>query len=301
MENYNEESFQEVCTNTYHEACGRSEPGVPRKHLIENAINSELERLVDSTNVLVVDKWYLNHMVTSEDIPNSIIRSLSLSEAYINTMESHIATMIEETRKAIQKKKETVMNKLVKRKKNIEAKQKREPEDEAKEMRVLRRMQYLPDDLIRYISEFAFTPGIRVAFIQAKYNNYNNITALFSRIKNPNLKNMIPAIYNINNGFIRLIAKIDSAKCLPKYKALPEDAVYEAILYVRYFQMNRTDTKRYKLALYFRLLKSYEDIIAYYKQFVTVSYKKMQNLLIKFYNTAVYVASHNCNKRGGTA
>jgi hypothetical protein len=294
----NADCLQEVCSNTYDKACGRSEPGVPRKHLIENAVNSELERLVDSTNVLVVDKWYLNHMVTSEDIPNSIIRSLSLSEAYINIMESHIATMIEETRKIIQKKKETVMNKLVKRKKNIEARKKREPEDETKEMRVLRRMQYLPDDLIRYISEFAFTPGIRVAFIQAKYNN---IIALFSRIKSPNLKNMIPAIYNINSGFIRLIAKLDSTKCLSKYKALPGDAVYEAILYVRYFRMNRTDTKRYKLALYLRLLKSYEDIIAYYKQFVTVSYKKMQNLLIQFYNTAVYVASHNCNKRIGTA
>ena len=196
MEYINADCLQDVCTNTYHEACGKSEPGIPRKHLIENTVNSELERLVNSTNILVVDKWYLNHMVTSEDIPNGIINSLTLSEAYINTMENHIATMIEETRKAIQNKKETVMNKVVKRKNNIESRKKREPRVEEKEMQVLKRMQYLPDDLIRYIADFAFTPGIRVVFIQEKYND---ITALFSIIKSPNLKLMIPSIYNINN------------------------------------------------------------------------------------------------------
>jgi len=285
---------QDRYTAEYDEYIGTSVPGIPRKHLIENAINSEIERLIDGVNTTVVDKWYLNRLDITEDVPLHIINKLTTVEQYLNTMENHIAVMLKDAREIIKIKHELVSSKMVKRNNSINNRIKIARRYEEEEMWVLKRMQLLPDDLIRYISEFAFTPTIRIVFIKS----YLNVPQTLNRIKNKNLTKMINPVKDLAHNLCRIFWKANDNKILRKYKPSEDDDVLDSICYVQHFHINKTATKQLKIVLYGKLFVAFEDIIKYYMQFTTKTFLKMQNLLIKLYKTITYVASHNCNRRG---
>lgn len=280
--------------NEYHDLSGMNLPRIPRKQVIESTIRGEIHRAIESTNPGIIDKWYLNCIDESSDIPNLMIRSFSSGEQFLNQIEDHVATILNEVREAIRKQKVEVISRIEKRKNNIIKNKKKDIECEIKERSILKRIQLLPDDLIRYIADFAFTPDLRLVYIK---QNFVSVNSLFNTIKSPNLTKVIPSICRYISKFNKIINSINKNKIFVKYKPTTNDTVYDCIYMVRYFSMNKTATKTKKVEEYAKLFTACDDIITYYKQFTKLSYIKLQRQLIRLYHTIIYVANHNCNKK----
>jgi hypothetical protein len=287
------EDLQTSCTITYDESWGSTIPNVPRKMEIESIIYGEIARIIDKNNTSI-DKWYLNRMDLTEDIPMNFLNRITTSEMYLNAIENHIASLINDAREDIKKQQTMIQSKMDRRKKSIESAGQLAIKDKAKEEAVLKRMQLLPDDLIRYIADFAFSPTIRLVFITQEYSSPY---AILNRIKAPILTRMIPSMKAIINKFNTISFAFDKNKSLNKYKPTPSDPVWDSIYLVRYFTMNKTSVKEKKVNDFSNLFRAFHDIIEYYRQFTNSTFKKLQRQLIRLYHTIIYVSNHKCNKR----
>jgi hypothetical protein len=287
------EDLQTSCNITYDESWGSTIPNVPRKMEIESRIYGEIARFIDK-NTISIDKWYLNRMDLTEDIPMNFLNRITTSEMYLNAIENHIASLINEAREDIKKQQTMIKSKMDRRKKSIKSEGTLAIIDKAKEEAVLKRMQLLPDDLIRYIADFAFRPTIRLVFISELHNSPY---AILNRIKAPILTRMIPSIKTIIQKFTKIMKNLDTSKIYNKYKPTTSDPVWESIYLVRYFTMNKTSVKEKKVNDFSNLFRAFHDIIEYYRQFTILTHKKLQRLLIRLYHTIIYVSNHKCNKR----
>jgi hypothetical protein len=282
----------ETIIELYNESYGKN---VPRKQVIESTILGEINRVTDISNMDSIDKWYLNRMDETDIVPKTIIDSLTISDNYINTIENHIATLLNNARNDIKNKKNKIIEKIEKRNKSIESEKQTDIINSNIEHIILKRIQLLPDELIRCISNYAFTPSIRLIFIK---QNYLSLHKFINTIKSPNLIKLIPSIKTIVYKINRMINSINNNRVLKKYKVIETDSVYDSIYTVRYFSMNKTTTKTKKVEEYVKLLNACQEIIYYYQQFTKNFYKKLERQLIRLYHTLIYVSNHKCNKHG---
>jgi hypothetical protein len=295
------DSTQQECAISYHEQPqneyykSRIPPNVPRKYFIEQVITHEISRLKTSDDTGIITKWMLNYMDETQDVPNHVLDLLNTSDCYLNVMENHIATLIQNARINLKNQKDMILQKIETRNKRIESRKKNHIRHTEKECTILKLVQRLPDDVIRYLSDFVFHPNIRLLFIQ---QGQLPIGQLLKTIKSPNLTYMIPSMKEIVFKFNTIVRSIHNMRGFIKYRPDRIDAVVLSITFVEKFTINKTATKEKKVEEYAKLFAAFQDIINYYEQFTTRSYKRLQNELIHLYHTVIYISKHKCNKRG---
>lgn len=161
----------------------------PKKASIENTILHELKKLYE-TNLkfrLIQCRYFKED---DNDI-NNLLSANFTKTSYLNIMENHISGLLNECR-----------FKLLGELKDIEFTLKRKEWDKKRiqygdvnqrkiEQSVLTRLNTMPEDIVRVVGEFLFTPKIRNVLIKDKYVPD---LFVFNKIRMPKLKKMARAI-----------------------------------------------------------------------------------------------------------
>lgn len=267
-----------------------------RKDLIENPIRGQLDRLIGITNKDVIDKWFINMMDETPYVPNELLNNISRSRLYINSIETSIIRLLNKKREQLDKEAKIINKKVIEKQLKQELVCKSHITHTGDELNVLKRVSILPDELIRYIAEYAFTEEVRLVIIQHKYSN---IKQHIASIKNSILVKMIPTIRNLVVRFSNEVKKINKTSHLRKYIPNRSDIVISSISNIQYpRRINKTSLKSKKVESIENIILDFQNIIQYYKQFTKVSHKTLQKYLFHLYHTIIYISKHKCNKRG---
>uniref|UniRef100_A0A6C0B843 Uncharacterized protein n=1 Tax=viral metagenome TaxID=1070528 RepID=A0A6C0B843_9ZZZZ len=157
----------------------------PRKAPIETVLTNELKKLyeINLKNRLTQWRYFKEDF---EDIDNLIKANLNKIQ-YLNVMENHIYGVINECRSKLLtelKDVEVCVNKKEKERKRIE---KGDMQEKRVEDCVLKRLNTMPEDMVRVIGEFLFSPNMKNILITSKYlpDLYQ-----FKKVRLPKLKIM---------------------------------------------------------------------------------------------------------------
>jgi hypothetical protein len=195
------------------------------KKSIEFSLLRELKKLEISNIKYDLIQWrYFKE--DNEDIDKLRYDNLNRQQ-YLNVMENHISLLFNECREKFNTELKEIDNAIERKQKDIKRNEKRHEKETTIEEKVLKRLNLMPEDVVRYIGEFLFTHNIRNLLICHKYSpelfDFKKVRLpklkTMSRIlsleienigykisKNSNIMNSIPRGSNElrNIGFIRL-------------------------------------------------------------------------------------------------
>lgn len=172
----------EVILNNY-ESCLADKN--PKKMPIQKALTGEFKKLYEPNLKNKLNQWrYFKE--DNVDIDN--LRCANLNKfQYLNVIENHISSLINESRNKLTIEQRDI--ELCERKKENDRKRMKKGDDKEKciETALLNRLNTMPEDVVRAVGEFLFTPNMRHILITTKYSPD---LFVFKKVRMPKLKVM---------------------------------------------------------------------------------------------------------------
>ena len=201
---------------------------------------------------------------------------------YLNSLKEQCDNLINSATINMQDKINTVRSNINTRNNFLKTKKIEDEKNTIIEKQALANISKMPDDIIRLIADYAFTPNIK--YILYNSLDYNNLPNLFKSMKTDVVRQLINKILNKNCKFLRKINRIEYNKMntcgdltfINKYKTFPGSCSKNTII-----------------EWYMDFIKKYDKSICSISSFHGV--KRLQKFIIRTYQTIHYV-SRNYNK-----
>ena len=100
---------------------------------------------------------------TDDAIPHDLIKWYTMTENYVVKLQEEVTKILTAKKNQIKQKRIAVAELISKKRKNSASLKTKHKTDQQREIQTLQRMNQLPTDIVRYISEFALTPNLRLA------------------------------------------------------------------------------------------------------------------------------------------
>jgi len=158
--------------------------GVGDKAYIENTLTRKFNKLCENNSIkYTLIQWrYFKEGI--EDI--DALRNSNLNrQQYLNIMENHISTLISECRKNLTNESKQIEDAVERKKSMVRHSKTLDARERKNEEFALIRLNSMPEDIVRYIWEFLYTPNMRFTLINSKYASE---LFLFKKVRLPKLK-----------------------------------------------------------------------------------------------------------------
>jgi len=142
----------------------------------------KLQRLDAVNESARINEYIYASAETDDSIPYNLIEWYTMTETYINKLQEEIAKILTIKKNQIKEKRSVVAALISKKHKNRASRQVRHQTEQQLELQTLQRMNQLPTDIVRYISEFALTPNLQLALYRFPKEI---ITTSITQMKNP--------------------------------------------------------------------------------------------------------------------
>jgi len=262
------------------------------KYIIEINVNNQLNRFMNKNTKSIMKKWEI--FGVDMVVPTEMSKTICTNELYIECMRNHINELLDAAKTEIANDKliveKSIESKIKNSEKNINAKKMYAERGKG----VFKRIEKLPDELIRYIADYAFTPYIRLKLVELRCPN---IKDKLMNMKSPNINKMVPAIENVLFTMLNYINKMKNIPCYKPFMPVSNEPIYETMLDIKHFYIAKNQTKLEKIRRVTELFDNCNSIIKYFSHFTLILYKNLQKRLHKLYHTIIYVSEHRCNKR----
>jgi hypothetical protein len=209
-------------------------------------------------------------------------------------MEQNIAEVLNECRTKIKQERLVIAEEINKKKIRSANLARQNKIDETREPEILVRLNRLPEDVVRYISEFLFTPRFRLHMLTFKYPG---LTTVLAKMKVPKLKRLSQVICNIiSNRFAkRFIKNKHITADLPK-----KHAEYIMNRHIITFPHNvqrvtlRKSNKIIEIADFIKTCEWMTNFIERFGYIKTVS--RMRQDIFHMYHTILYASQREFNR-----
>lgn len=128
---------------------------------------------------------------TDDAIPHDLIKWYTMTENYVVKLQEEVTKILTAKKNQIKQKRIAVAELISKKHKNSASLKTKHKTDQQREIQTLQRMNKLPSDIVRYISEFALTPDLRLALYRLPKEI---ITTSITQMKNPMAKKFMKLI-----------------------------------------------------------------------------------------------------------
>lgn len=159
--------------------------GVGDKAYIENTLTRKFNKLNENAKILkykLIQWRYFKE--GNEDIDNLRYSNLNRHQ-YLNVMENHISTLISECRINLTNESKQIEDAVERKKYMVRRSETVDARERKNEEFALNRLNSMPEDIVRYIWEFLYTPNMRFTLIKSKYACE---LFLFKKVRLPKLK-----------------------------------------------------------------------------------------------------------------
>jgi len=266
---------------------------LPKKSNIERDLNYHLLDLLDGDNLKSKLKlWRI--LGTDYETTDALTNDVNDKIAYLDVIEQNMAEMINDYRTKLIQEKSDINTQVVKKKLRIIKNINTEIIDTKREPKILTRLNRMPEDVVRYISEFLFTPKFRLYMLVSKYPDLKSVMA---KMKVPKLKQLSAVICKqISERFARRFNRNIHIK-----DALPKDncdlVMHMSIVTNPHSVARLTLRKPNKIMEIVDFIKSCEWMTNFIERF---GYKKtvsrMRTDLFRMYNTILYASRREFNR-----
>jgi hypothetical protein len=266
---------------------------MPKKLTVETELTY---RLVPMSDLASVKSKARTWRILGEgfELTDGLLDNVQDKLAYLDVMEQNIAEVLNEYRAKIKLERAAIAEEINKKKFRSANLARQNKIDETREPEILVRLNRLPEDVVRYISEFLFTPQFRLHMLTFKYPD---LTTVMAKMKVPKLKRLSQIICNIiSHRFAkRFIKNKHITADLPK-----NHLEYNMNLHVIAHPHNVvrvTLRKSNKIVEIVDFIKTCEWMTNFIERFGykrTVS--RMRNDIFHMYHTILYASRHEFNR-----
>jgi hypothetical protein len=258
---------------------------------IENTLSKKLDSMciVDLKYELI--QWR-NFDSDTERIDS--LRSLNQNnQIYVDIIEHRISLCIKEMRDKLNVELTTIDDAVARKEKARKNKERLEIRDCAREKDVLVRLNRMPEDMVRLIGEFAFTPKLRCQLMRHQFPTF---TDRLNKIKLPKLKLLSRCLMN---GIQKIGEKIfenkSIIKCFPKNTEICEN-LWKVIRIKNH--VREALKKGDKIEEIEKNIQCTEDVIdALEKLGYPITARKARRVLLILYSTLIIASKPEFNKK----
>jgi hypothetical protein len=267
---------------------------MPKKFNIEFDITHRLMPMSDITSVKSKTRIWRILGGDGVELINGMLNNVHDKLAYLDVMEQNISEILNEYREKIKLERRVILDEI-KKKISIDANLSLQKSvDKEREPKILARINRLPEDVVRYISEFLFTPQFRLHMLTSKYPD---LATVMEKMKVPKLKKLSNVVCDqISSRFAKRFVKnkhiiADLPKNHLEYKMKRHVITYPHNV------MRVTLRKSNKITEIVDFIKSCEWMTNFIERFGykrTVS--RMRNDIFHMYHTILYASRHEFNR-----
>jgi hypothetical protein len=266
---------------------------MPKKITVETDLTHSLMHMSDLKSVKSKARiWRI--LGEGFELTDGMLDQVEDKLAYLDVMEQNIAEVLNEYRTKIKLERLAIAEEINKKKVRSANLIRQNKIDEEREPEILVRLNRLPEDVVRYISEFLYTPQFRLHMLTLKYPD---LTTVMEKMKVPKLKRLSQVICSlISHSFAkRFIKNKYIAADLPK-----NHEEYKMNLHViahPHNVMRLTLRKSDKIVEIADFIKTCEWMTNFIEQF---GYKKtvsrMRKDIFHMYHTILYASRREFNR-----
>jgi hypothetical protein len=266
---------------------------MPKKFVIEADLTLSLMHMSDVKTIKSKARtWRI--LGEGFELTDGMLDNVHDKLAYLDVMEQNIAEVLNECRTKIKQERLVIAEEINKKKIRSANLARQNKIDETREPEILVRLNRLPEDVVRYISEFLFTPRFRLHMLTFKYPD---LTTVMAKMKVPKLKRLSQVICNIiSNRFAkRFIKNKHITADLPKNHA--EYNMNRHIITCPHNVQRVTLRKSNKIIEIADFIKTCEWMTNFIERFGYIkTVSRMRKDIFHMYHTILYASQREFNR-----
>jgi hypothetical protein len=264
----------------------------PSKAIIDNILKLELDKLTQHNLKNKLTQW--THFRDTNAEIEAMRNVNNTHQQYVTVIENNISEILAEVRNRLADESKRIESAARKKAENAARRESDHEKETLRELSVLYRMNRMPEDLVRVIGEFAFTPKLRLRLIESLLPS---LDFQFRKVKLPKLKTMARCLsFMIQKIAIKIQKNKNLLGCIPPHC----DAWTSYTFVINCPKIIReTLNKPDKIAEIDRCVKHAQNLVgAVEKLNFPINTGCVQTLLLRVYNIINYASRPEFNRRG---
>lgn len=264
----------------------------PSKAVIDNILKLEFDKLTQPNLKIKLTQW-THFRDTNAEI--EVMRNVNNThQQYVTVIENNISEMLAEVRNRLADESKRIETAVRKKAENAARRESDHEKETLRELSVLYRMNRIPEDLVRVIGEFAFTPKLRLRLIESRLPS---LDFQFRKVRLPKLKTMARCLaFMIQKIALKMQKNKNLLGCIP-----PRCDAWASYTFVINCpkSIRETINKPDKITEIDRCVKHAQTLVrAVEKLSFPINTGCVQTLLLRVYNIINYASRPEFNRRG---